>query len=283
MQNGYKKLMLGVLCSSVLFLSACGDDDNNDIFVPQPKIFLSEQAYTKDVITQASSIRVMRYNMPNVQGNTAETTALVIYPRTPQPRDGWRVVVWEHGTVGSGDSCAPSSNILNPRFKIMAESLLAKGYVIVAPDYEGLGTRGIHPYFHLKSAAQSALYAGEGFKQQQGDKFNGAWVSVGQSQGGHASLGTAELAGNDPNYKAAVAAAPASSLGYMIGTVAPQDVHNVIVGQGAGVVQPGTAKAVDSVLLADAEDVGVGGLGYGASFAYRDIFESTPQVVVERA
>lgn len=283
MQNGYKKLMLGVLCSSVLFLSACGDDDNNDIFVPQPKIFLSEQAYTKDVITQASSIRVMRYNMPNVQGNTAEATALVIYPRTPQPRDGWRVVVWEHGTVGSGDSCAPSSNILNPRFKIMAESLLAKGYVIVAPDYEGLGTRGIHPYLHLKSAAQSAIYAVKGFKQQQGDKFNGAWVSVGQSQGGHASLGTAEFAGNDPNYKAAVAAAPASSLGYIIGTVAPQALNKLILGEGAGVVQPGTAKAVYSELLAYAAYVGVGIKAYEPNFAYQDIFESTSELVAERA
>lgn len=52
MQNSYKKLMLGVLCSSVLFLSACNDDDN-DFFVPQPQVFLGEQTYTQDVMSQA--------------------------------------------------------------------------------------------------------------------------------------------------------------------------------------------------------------------------------------
>lgn len=283
MQNGYKKLMLGVLCSSVLFLSACGDDDKDDFFAPQPKVFLSERAYTEDVITQASKIQVMRYNMPNVQGKMAEATALVIYPEIPQPRDGWRVVVWEHGTVGSGDSCAPSLNKLNPRFKAMAESLLAKGYVIVAPDYEGLGTPGVHPYLHLNSAAQSAIYAVKGFKQQQGNRFNGAWVSVGQSQGGHASLGTAELAGNDPNYKAAIAAAPASSLGYIIKTVAPQALNRLVLGESLGAVPAGTAKTVYSELLAYAAYVGVGIKAYEPSFAYQDIFESTSELVAERA
>lgn len=283
MQNSYKKLMLGVLCSSVLFLSACNDDDDNDFFVPQPQVFLGEQTYTQDVMSQASSIRVMRYNMPNVQNRTAEATALVIYPRTQQPRDGWRVVVWEHGTVGSGDSCAPSRNTFNPRFKAMAESLLAKGYVIVAPDYEGLGTQGIHPYLHLESAAQSAIYAVKGFKQQQGNRFNGAWVSVGQSQGGHASLATAEFAGNDPNYKAAVAAAPASSLGYIIGTVAPQALNRLVFGEGAGVVPAGTAKAVYSELLAYAAYVAVGIKAYEPNFVYQNIFESSAKLVAERA
>lgn len=282
MQNSYKKLMLGVLCSSVLFLSACNDDDN-DFFVPQPQVFLGEQTYTQDVMSQASSIRVMRYNMPNVQNRTAEATALVIYPRTQQPRDGWRVVVWEHGTVGSGDSCAPSRNTFNPRFKAMAESLLAKGYVIVAPDYEGLGTQGIHPYLHLESAAQSTIYAVKGFKQQQGNRFNGAWVSVGQSQGGHASLATAEFAGNDPNYKAAVAAAPASSLGYIIGTVAPQALNRLVLGEGAGVVPAGTAKAVYSELLAYAAYVAVGIKAYEPNFVYQNIFESSAKLVAERA
>src|SRR5690606_30113975 len=257
MQNSYKKLMLGVLCSSVLFLSACNDDDN-DFFVPQPQVFLGEQTYTQDVMSQASSIRVMRYNMPNVQNRTAEATALVIYPRTQQPRDGWRVVVWEHGTVGSGDSCAPSRNTFNPRFKAMAESLLAAGYVIVAPDYEGLGTPGIHPYLHLESAAQSAIYSVRALKEDLGAQMHGAWMSVGQSQGGHASLGTAEFANRDANYKGAVAAAPASSLGYIIAEVAPAAIRNLELAEGAGLYPVGTARNVYAELMAYAAYVAVG-------------------------
>lgn len=124
-----------------------------------------------------------------------------MFPKVTQPKDGYRVVVWEHGTVGVGDSCAPSNNTINPRFKILADTLLAAGYVVIAPDYEGLGTRGMHPYLNLSSEAKSALAAVKAAKDHYGNQLNGAWMSIGQSQGGHASLGTAEFANNDANYK----------------------------------------------------------------------------------
>ncbi len=141
---------------------------------------------------------------------------MVLFPKATQPKDGYRVVVWEHGTVGVGDGCAPSKNAINPRFKILAETLLAAGYVIVAPDYEGLGTPGVHPYLNLSSEAKSALAAVKAVKEHYGAQLKGDWMSIGQSQGGHASLGTAEFANTDVSYKGAVAGAPASSLGTII-------------------------------------------------------------------
>ncbi|AUX89957.1 MULTISPECIES: alpha/beta hydrolase family protein [Acinetobacter] len=276
-KNGFKKTCLALVCSMSLFMTACNDDDN-DSFRPQERVFLSQQSYDEDTLPEASDIQVIRYNMPNVNGERAEATATVFYPNTPQPQDGWRVVVWEHGTVGSGDSCAPSNNQLNNNFRGLASSLLAKGYVIVAPDYEGLGTRGIHPYLNLKSAAQSAIYAVRAFKEQQGNRFNGAWVSVGQSQGGHASLATAQFADEDPNYKAAVAAAPASSLGYIISEVAPQALSALVE---AG--QDNAAKAVYAELLAYAAYVAVGIKAYEPGFNYRNIFSSRAGIVAEKA
>ncbi len=204
------------LTVSMLTLTACNNDDNDTSNLNQNSNYVSEANYALDSLENMSSIKVMTYNMTNVQGNTAEATALVLFPKTLQPKDGYRVVVWEHGTVGGGDDCAPSRNILNPRFKILAESLLAAGYVIVAPDYEGLGTPGVHPYLNLSSAAKSALFAVQAAKQHYGSQLNGAWMSIGQSQGGHASLGTAEFANLDTSYKGAVAGAPASSLGQII-------------------------------------------------------------------
>lgn len=276
-KNGFKKNCLALVCSMSLFMTACNDDDN-DSFRSQERVFLSQQSYDEDTLPEASDIQVIRYNMPNVNGERAEATAMVFYPNTPQPQDGWRVVVWEHGTVGSGDSCAPSNNQLNNNFRGLASSLLAKGYVIVAPDYEGLGTRGIHPYLNLKSAAQSAIYAVRAFKEQQGNRFNGAWVSVGQSQGGHASLATAQFADEDPNYKAAVAAAPASSLGYIISEVAPQALSALVE---AG--QDNAAKAVYAELLAYAAYVAVGIKAYEPGFNYRNIFSSRAGIVAEKA
>lgn len=276
-KNGFKKTCLALVCSMSLFMTACNDDDN-DSFRPQERVFLSQQSYDEDTLPEASDIQVIRYNMPNVNGERAEATAMVFYPNTPQPQDGWRVVVWEHGTVGSGDSCAPSNNQLNNNFRGLASSLLAQGYVIVAPDYEGLGTRGIHPYLNLKSAAQSAIYAVRAFKEQQRNRFNGAWVSVGQSQGGHASLATAQFADEDPNYKAAVAAAPASSLGYIISEVAPQALSALVE---AG--QDNAAKAVYAELLAYAAYVAVGIKAYEPGFNYRNIFSSRAAIVAEKA
>lgn len=276
-KNSFKKTCLALVCSMSLFMTACNDDDN-DSFRPQERVFLSQQSYDEDTLPEASDIQVIRYNMPNVNGERAEATAMVFYPNTPQPQDGWRVVVWEHGTVGSGDSCAPSNNQLNNNFRGLASSLLAQGYVIVAPDYEGLGTRGIHPYLNLKSAAQSAIYAVRAFKEQQGNRFNGAWISVGQSQGGHASLATAQFADEDPNYKAAVAAAPASSLGYIISEVAPQALSALVE---AG--QDNAAKAVYAELLAYAAYVAVGIKAYEPGFNYRNIFSSRAGIVAEKA
>jgi len=211
------KIALAITLSvSALFLTACNDDDDDYIGVNPDKTYLSESNYAIDQVDNASTIKVMTYNMANVQGKTATATALVLFPKATQPKDGYRIVVWEHGTVGVGDGCAPSKNTINPRFKILAETLLAAGYVIVAPDYEGLGTPGVHPYLNLSSEAKSALAAVKAVKEHYGAQLKGDWMSIGQSQGGHASLGTAEFANTDASYKGAVAGAPASSLGTII-------------------------------------------------------------------
>ncbi len=201
---------------SALFLTACNDNNDDYTGVDSSKTYLYESNYAIDTVNNAASIKVMTYNMANVQGRTATATAMVLFPKVAKPADGYRVVVWEHGTVGVGDGCAPSKNAINPRFRILADTLLAAGYVVIAPDYEGLGTAGVHPYLNLSSEAKSALAAVKAVKDHYGNQLKGDWMSIGQSQGGHASLGTAEFANADISYKGAVAGAPASSLGTII-------------------------------------------------------------------
>jgi len=278
------KIALAITLSvSTLFLAACNDDNDDYIGVNPNKTYISEKAYSKDSLEGASSIKVMTYNMANVQGKTAEATALVMFPKIAQPKDGYRVVVWEHGTVGVGDSCAPSNNTINPRFKILADTLLAAGYVVIAPDYEGLGTRGMHPYLNLGSEAKSAIAAVKAAKDHYGSQLNSRWVSIGQSQGGHASLGTAEFANNDSNYKGAVATAPASSLGYIISVVAPQAIQDILKREQAGTAPVGTAVEVYAELLAYAAYTTVGITAYEPKFNYREIFQQRSQSIAEFA
>lgn len=278
----FKRSLIALTCSSVLLLAACNDENNNWNYSSN-KNYVSETTYNLDQLAGAASVKVMTYNMPNVLGEIKKATAMVFIPNKARPKDGWRVVVWEHGTVGIGDSCAPSNNKFNPRFKLMAESLLAQGYIIVAPDYEGLGTPGIHPYLNLSSEAKSAIYAVKAYKDHYGSQVNGAWMSVGQSQGGHGVLGTAELSNSDANYKGTVAGAPASSLGYIISEVAPLAIKNLLLGESVGAVPKGTAVEVYAELLAYAAYTTVGVKAYEPRFNYQDIFQERSKSLAEYA
>ena len=270
---------------STFFLAACNDSHDDYVGGHSDQTYISESEYTLDTLQSADSIKVMTYNMVNVQGKTAKATAMVMLPKVAQPADGYRMVVWEHGTVGVGDSCAPSNNAINPRFKILADTLLAAGYVIVAPDYEGLGTKGIHPYLNLASEAKSALAAVKAAKDHYGTQLNGDWMSVGQSQGGQASIGTAEYANTDITYKGAVAGAPASSLGTIILDVAPNALALIEQQEIAGNVALDKRISVDSyaTLLAYAALTGVGIKAYEPRFEYRDIFQTRTKLLAEFA
>ena len=282
MKTLFKRTLLAMTCGSVLFLTACNDDDNKDNWGSN-KDYVSESTYNLGSMPEAESIKVMTYNMPYVTGETKKATALVFLPKTKRPIDGWKVVVWEHGTVGNGDSCAPSRNKINERFIGMAKSLLNEGYVIIAPDYEGSGTPGMHPYLNLKSEANSAIYAVKAYKERYGNQVNGQWMSVGQSQGGQASLGTAEFSNNDPNYKGAVAGAPASSLGYIISVVAPKAIENILLEEQAGKKPVGTAAGVYATLLTYASYTTVGVIAYEPKFNYRELYKERSKNIAAEA
>ena len=68
-------------------------------------------------------------------------------------------VVWNHGTSGSQDSCAPSRNDQfegERRTRVPAlEELLAGGYVVAMSDYQGLGTPGATEYSERSDSRQS--------------------------------------------------------------------------------------------------------------------------------
>lgn len=273
----FKQTLLAITCGSALFLTACNDDDNKDNWGSN-KDYVSESAYNLGRMPEAESIKVMTYNMPYVLGGTKKATAMVFVPKTKRPTDGWKVVVWEHGTVGVGDSCAPSRNEINDRFIGMAQSLLKEGYVILAPDYEGLGTPGMHPYLNLKSEANSAIYAVKAYKERYGNQINGQWMSVGQSQGGQASLGTAEFSNSDANYKGAVAGAPASSLGDIIADVAPKAIQGLLQ---AGKVD--SATEVSATLLTYAAYATVGVTAYEPKFNYRELFNERSRGIAAAA
>ena len=116
-----------------------------------------------------------------------------------------------------------------------------EGYVVVAPDYEGLGSEGNHPFLNLKSEAYSitdAVVAARKYLTDRGEKLSTEWLTVGHSQGGHAVLGAAQYALRaNLNYKGTIAVAPASNLAAIL-----QGGENAVKDQPANIQIPMYAK-----------------------------------------
>lgn len=288
MKSKFKMSVLSACCVTALLLVGCGGSSDNKAQTPpkQPapttpayKHFVAEKEYRLDALEQASQMKVIDYKMQNVMGEQITTSAFVFFPKTEKPADGYKVVVWQHGTLGVADACAPTANVLNARFKEpLAKTLLEAGYVVVAPDYEGLGSKGIHPYLHMDSQAKSSVSAVQAVQERYADQVSAEWMTVGQSQGGQASLGTAEFIAKNPdaNYKGAVAAAPASGLDTIIFDIAPQalaDAEQKELAAGLTIAQRanGSIGAL-STLLTYSAFYAVGVKSYEPRFNYKEVF-----------
>ncbi|MDW7461212.1 lipase family protein, partial [Klebsiella pneumoniae] len=53
---------------------------------------------------------------------------------------------------------------------------LARGYAVVAPDYQGLGTLGAHPYMNAKSQLHTVVDAVRALHMLKPKDFNKQWL-----------------------------------------------------------------------------------------------------------
>lgn len=140
------------------------------------------------------------YTTTDKLGEPAASTAAVFIPRGERPDDGWPVVAWTHGTVGLGDECAPSINPRNDRDVEYLGRWLDLGYAIVAPDYVGLDTPGVHSYLNGPQSAVeavdsvAAMHNMAASRDKNGTVLAKRWAVIGQSQGGGVALHVAHRA-----------------------------------------------------------------------------------------
>ena len=66
--------------------------------------------------------------------------------------------------------------------------------IVVATDYQGLGTPGIHPYLVGQSEAQGVLDAARAARNLEGRAASNTVVVIGYSQGGQAALFAGQIA-----------------------------------------------------------------------------------------
>lgn len=129
----------------------------------------------------------LRYRSVGTSGGLVEQKAVLWLPTGPA---SGHVFAWGHHTTGLADRCAPSA-VRDPYVPELQE-LRRAGHVVVAPDYEGLGVPGEHPYLVGDSEARSVLDAIRAARTVA--DADGRSAVYGWSQGGHAALFAARLA-----------------------------------------------------------------------------------------
>jgi alpha-beta hydrolase superfamily lysophospholipase len=180
-----------------------------------PGWLLRSEAFTRGVPPGALAWRIL-YTTTLDEATPAVASAIVLRAATvpPGPRP---VIAWAHGTTGVRPECAPS--LLDDPFGAGAmpalDHVIQRGWILVATDYPGLGTKGPHPYLIGEGQARSVLDAVRAARQLDSVSMAPQTVVWGHSQGGHAALWTSMLAAEyapDAEVIGVVAMAPASDL-----------------------------------------------------------------------
>lgn len=152
------------------------------------------------------------------------TIARPLYASNPVP-----IISWAHGTTGVAHHCAPSLNSDTYPEKLyvslMRDTLdrwVQQGYAVAQTDYEGLGIEPrnskefrLHPYLIGEAEARNVVDIVRATRVKFQQLVGKDWLVMGHSQGGQATVYTAELAKEyapELNLVGGVAIAPAAYL-----------------------------------------------------------------------
>lgn len=175
-------------------------------------------AYTLPPNTALSRIL---FQSRTLNGSSVPASAYILWPYSPRVEaDGYAVVGWAHGTSGGFGECAPS-HIRNLWYQFTTPFTLAlQGYVVVAPDYAGLGVdydldgnRISHPYVAHPAHANDLFYSMQA-AQTAFSSLSKRFVLIGHSQGGGAAWAAARRQAVEPveGYLGAIAASPVTNV-----------------------------------------------------------------------
>ncbi len=170
----------------------------------------------------AGRVWQMLYHSTDLSGHDIAVSGLVLVPTGSPPAHGWPVAAWAHGTTGLADQCAPSIAMdLGHDSSAVREvsALLGQDLAVVASDYPGLGTPGVHTYLIGRADARAVIDSVTAAHALVGRRVSDAWFTVGHSEGGQTALFVAQSAARRApqwNFLGTVALAPASTLDALI-------------------------------------------------------------------
>lgn len=147
----------------------------------------------------AGTVYSVQYNSRGADGRLTPVRGTVWFPTAAAPATGYPVVAAGHGTSGLGDECTLPRAFASagPSYGPYYGPWLKQGFVLVAPEYAGIGGPGVHPYLDRRVAGANMIDAVRAARQlgdRVGVDVDGRFATTGGSQGGHASLSAGDVA-----------------------------------------------------------------------------------------
>lgn len=141
----------------------------------------------------AAAYRI-RYRSGDKDGRAIIVTGAVIVPPGPAPAGGRPIVAWAHGASGVAEGCGLSDKPALFAQIAGLRGLLAAGYIVTAPDYQGLGSPGPHPILVGTASAHSVLDSVRAARAVPGSRASARYALWGESEGGFSVLWAGKLA-----------------------------------------------------------------------------------------
>jgi hypothetical protein len=172
---------------------------------------LGEVIKKEQITTPVKGAQAWRiaYISSDLMGRKTISTGLVVAPVGPAPKEGRSIMAWSHGTTGAAQNCGPSQ-ILNPAVPLneyflvggnswtdygipSVEEFIKDGHVVVATDYQGQGSGGIHQYAVAATQSRDLINSVRAASSMQETGAGKRAVAYGWSQGGGSVLAAASL------------------------------------------------------------------------------------------
>ncbi|KAL0258265.1 hypothetical protein SLS55_007438 [Diplodia seriata] len=140
--------------------------------IPAGTVFAVENVTNTSLYTLPAAVSLSRiiYQTTTINGTKIPASAYVLWPYLPRTFPnitGLPVIGWGHGTSGVVSECGPS-HIRNLWYQFAGPYTMAlQGYVVVAPDYAGLGISTIKPAPSSASADPSSSYSSSYQKEEE--------------------------------------------------------------------------------------------------------------------
>lgn len=149
------------------------------------------------VVPAPATVERIMFTSTDRLGRPIAVTGTVMSPTRPRSSRADRgLVVFAVGTQGMGSQCAPSRQMAVGREyeSVFITGLLARGYNVVVPDYQGLGVGGTHTYMSREVQGHVVLDALRAAQRMDLPDIprDGPVAITGYSQGGGAAASAAE-------------------------------------------------------------------------------------------